>query len=265
MALNCGCIPAQLVEAELFGYEAGTFTGAKREGNPGRCEDAEGGTLFLDEVSELPLAAQTALLRVLQEKEVVRLGGSTPRPVNVRIVAATNKPLKDEILAKRFRSDLYYRLNVFSISVPPLRDRIGDIPFLAQAFLAEAEAEVGRSGLTLSPDAIAALEAHSWGGNVRELKNVLLRAAATAPCSSITANDLLLEEGAPEPPEATASASSNCELKAAMGKLERDALLSALEANDWNLARASRQLGTSRMTLYRWMSKHGIERKPAGR
>jgi propionate catabolism operon transcriptional regulator len=120
VAVNCGSIPAQLVEAELFGYESGTFTGARREGNPGKFEDADGGTLLLDEVSELPPQAQTALLRVLQEKEVVRLGGSLPRRVDVRIVAATNKPLEEEIAAGRFRRDLHYRLNVLSIAVPPL-------------------------------------------------------------------------------------------------------------------------------------------------
>ncbi|MFL5261161.1 MAG: sigma-54-dependent Fis family transcriptional regulator, partial [Anaeromyxobacteraceae bacterium] len=168
VAVNCGAIPAQLLEAELFGYEAGTFTGARREGNPGRFEDADGGTLFLDEVSELPLPAQTALLRVLQEREVVRLGGSVPRAVDVRIVAATNKPLAAEIAAGRFRRDLHYRLDVLAITIPPLREREGDVALLATVFLAEAEAEVGRRGLTVSDEALAALEAHPWPGNVRE-------------------------------------------------------------------------------------------------
>src|SRR5512142_486079 len=148
--VNCGSIPAQLVEAELFGYESGTFTGARRDGNPGRFEDADGGTLFLDEVTELPLAAQTALLRVLQEREVVRLGGSVPRPVDVRVVAATNRPLEEELRAGRFRSDLYYRLNVLWIPVPALRERGDDVLVLARAFLEEADVE--RRGLTLTPD-----------------------------------------------------------------------------------------------------------------
>src|SRR5512142_799461 len=149
--VNCGSIPAQLVEAELFGYESGTFTGARRDGNAGRFEDADGGTLFLDEVSELPLAAQTALLRVLQEREVVRLGGSTPRGVDVRVIAASNKPLEEEVQARRFRRDLFYRLNVFFISVPALRDRGDeDLDLLAEVFVKEAEAEVQRSDLTLS-------------------------------------------------------------------------------------------------------------------
>src|SRR5512142_612190 len=125
--VNCGSIPAQLIEAELFGYEAGTFTGARRNGNPGRFEDADGGTLFLDEVSELPPQAQTALLRVLQEREVVRLGGSTPRRVDIRVVAASNKSLAAAIRAGRFRPDLYFRLNVLAIPVTPLRERRADV------------------------------------------------------------------------------------------------------------------------------------------
>jgi transcriptional regulator of acetoin/glycerol metabolism len=272
IAVNCGSIPDQLVEAELFGYEAGTFTGARREGNAGRFEDASGGTLFLDEVSELPPPAQTALLRVLQEREVVRLGGSTPRRVDVRVVAATNKPLDVEIREGRFRRDLYYRLNVLSIPVPPLRQRGEDIPFLALVFLAEAEVEVGRQNLTLAADAVEALQAHPWPGNVRELKNVILRAAATSPRPHITAEDLLLE--GPEEtrpvapaPQAVAVASGGASPAPAGGTLrdavldsERAALMAALEACGWNYARAAQKLSVSRMTLYRRIHKFGISR-----
>jgi sigma-54 dependent transcriptional regulator, acetoin dehydrogenase operon transcriptional activator AcoR len=271
VAVNCGSIPAQLVEAELFGYEPGTFTGARREGNAGKFEDADGGTLFLDEVSELPLQAQTALLRVLQEKEVVRLGGSTPRAVDVRIVAATNKPLDEEIAAKRFRRDLHYRLNVLSIAIPPLRDRGDDVELLAQVFLAEAEREVGRRGLTLGEDAMAALWSHRWPGNVRELRNVILRAAAVAPGECIAAGDLLLEpvgSAAPAadvpapkpapPPQATPRGT----LRESVMQSEREALLAALEECEWNYARAAQQLGVSRMTLYRRLQRCGIARPP---
>jgi transcriptional regulator with PAS, ATPase and Fis domain len=273
VAVNCGSIPAQLVEAELFGYEAGTFTGARREGNPGRFEDAHGGTLFLDEVSEMPLQAQTALLRVLQEKEVVRLGGSVPRRVDVRVVAATNKPLEDEIREKRFRRDLHYRLNVLSVAVPPLRDRGDDVELLAHVFLAEAEVEVGRRGLTLAEDALAALRAHRWPGNVRELRNVILRGAAVAPGERITAADLLLEPGeqgagvAPAAPaarearRAPAAGAPIAKLRDTVRVSEREALVAALEACDWNYARASQQLGVSRMTLYRRLQKCGISRE----
>ncbi len=261
VAVNCGSIPAQLVEAELFGYEAGTFTGARREGNPGRFEDANGGTLFLDEVSELPLPAQTALLRVLQEKEVVRLGGSTPRGVDVRVIAATNKPLDDEIRAKRFRRDLYYRLNVFFISVPSLRERDDDIAHLAEVFVKEAESEVQRSGLTLAPETMAALRAHRWPGNVRELKNVLLRAAAIAPRTCIAVDDLVLEPGTPAPCAAGRTAGPAGPPRNTAPESERDALVTELEACAWNVARAADRLGISRMTLYRRLHRCGISRK----
>ncbi len=259
VVVNCGCIPEQLVEAELFGYEAGTFTGAKPEGTSGRFEDADGGTLFLDEVSELPHQAQVALLRLLQEKEVVRLGGCMSRRLDVRIVAATNKPLGEEMRAKRFRRDLYYRLNVFSISVPSLRDRGDDIPLLAHGFLAEAEAEVGRRNLTLAADAVDALRDHDWPGNVRELKNVISRAAATAPQSEVAARDLLLETGGSKP-AARASRAARETLREAVLKAERKALLEALDACGWNFVHAAQRLGINRTTLYRLLSQHEISR-----
>ena len=265
VAVNCGSIPAQLVESELFGYEAGTFTGGRREGSPGKFEDADGGTLFLDEVSELPGPAQTALLRVLQEREVVRLGGSAARPVDVRVVAATNKPLDEEIRLGRFRRDLYYRLNVLSIAVPPLRERGEDLQFLARRFLAEAEGEVGRRGLSLSDGALAALKAHPWPGNVRELRNVILRAAATAPAERIGAEDLHLEPFAPSPASSSAAAPPSGKLRQAKDHAEREALLRALDDCGWNFARAAADLGVSRMTLYRRLERCGIDRSAAPR
>ncbi len=265
VAVNCGSIPSQLVEAELFGYESGTFTGARREGNPGRFEDANGGTLFLDEVSELPLQAQTALLRVLQEREVVRLGGSTPRSVDVRVVAATNKPLDEEVRAKRFRRDLFYRLNVFFIAVPPLRERGDeDLALLAEVFLKEAESEVQRPGLTLAPAALAALQAHGWPGNVRELKNVLLRAAAIAPDTCIGPQDLVLDVGAPLAyASGNASGAGAPQPRSVAPEAERDALVAILDTCSWNVARAAERIGVSRMTLYRRLHRHGISRNAA--
>ena len=253
LAVNCGSIPAELLEAELFGYEPGTFTGARREGNPGRFEEADGGTLFLDEVTELAPAAQRALLRVLQEKEVVRLGGSVPLAVDVRVLAATNRPLEEELRAGRFRSDLYYRLNVLSIPVPPLRERGEDVALLAQAFLDEADVE--RRGLTLAPDALEALRAYHWPGNVRELKNVLLRAAAVAARPEIGARGLVLgSAGAPSRREGEhAPAETSPEP-------ERVELVTVLDSCEWNFRRTAHQLGISRMTLYRWLRKHGISR-----
>ena len=192
VALNCGAIPAALVESELFGYEPGTFTGAQREGKAGKFEEADGGTLFLDEVSDLPPQAQTALLRVLQESEVVRLGGSRRRNVDVRVVAATNRRLYDQVDAGRFRQDLYFRLNVLHVDIPPLRARSEDVPLLARAFLREAEERMGRNGLELSDAAKALLLAHPWPGNVRELKNVIMRAAAVVSGAQIGPADLRL-------------------------------------------------------------------------
>jgi transcriptional regulator of acetoin/glycerol metabolism len=260
VVVNCGAIPAELVEAELFGYEPGAFTGGRREGNTGRFEDACGGTIFLDEVSELPLPAQTALLRLLQEKEVVRLGGSTPRRVDVRVLAATNRPLDEEIRAKRFRRDLYYRLNVLPVAVPPLRARGDDIVLLARQFLGEAEAEVHRHDLRFSAEALEALKARAWPGNVRELKNVVLRAAATAPENEIAARDLQFDpEDVGDRWLGDAAAASGT-LREAVTQSERARILDALEACAWNCTHAAAQLDISRMTLYRMLAKYGISR-----
>jgi transcriptional regulator of acetoin/glycerol metabolism len=276
IAVNCGCIPAALLEAELFGYEAGTFTGGRKEGNAGKFEEACGGTLFLDEVSELSPQAQTALLRVLQEREVVRLGGSSPRRVDLRVLAASNKSLTEEIRAGRFRADLYFRLNVLSIPVPALRERRSDVAFLARSFLREAQAEVSRSGLSFCDDALRALAAYDWPGNVRELRNVVLRAAATAPESVIQVLDLPEEvraggaraprDAAPAPGPALGPAAGLAPPGAPAAPAvagddpDREALLRALEASSWNVARAAQALQISRMTLYRWLRKYGIQR-----
>jgi transcriptional regulator of acetoin/glycerol metabolism len=263
IAVNCGCIPAALLEAELFGYEAGTFTGGRREGGAGKFEEASGGTLFLDEVSELSPQAQTALLRVLQEREVVRLGGSAPRRVDVRIVAASNKDLQLEIQAGRFRADLFFRLDVLAISVPPLRERRADVAPLALAFLRDAEEQVGRRGLSLAEDAIGVLEAYAWPGNVRQLRNVILRIAATAPGSVIRAVDLPKELSAPSRPAPTAPSAERPApvVGGSQGRaLDRDAILRALELMGWNVAQTAQSLDVSRMTLYRWMQKFGVAR-----
>jgi transcriptional regulator with PAS, ATPase and Fis domain len=260
VAVNCGSIPASLLEAELFGYEPGTFTGGRSDGNPGKFERADGGTLLLDEISELSPPGQAALLRVLQEREVVRLGDSTPRPVDVRLIAATNKSLEAEIAAGRFRADLYFRLHVLAISVPPLRERREDVKLLAGAFLRDAAAEVGRSEMALSPAAVAALERHDWPGNVRELRNVFLRAAATAAGDVIEVRDLpdlpASSAGAP-PREAPPGGDETGEER--LG--EREQLLRALaSSSSWNLAHTASALHVSRTTLYRWLRKYHIAR-----
>ena len=263
--VNCGAIPAPLVEAELFGYEAGTFTGGQRDGRAGRLEEASGGTLFLDEVSELSPQAQTALLRVLQESEVTRLGGSHPRHVDVRVVAATNKRLYDEVAAGRFRHDLFFRLNVLAIDIPPLRDRPGDVAILARAFLDEAAERVGRAELELSGGALAALDRHPWPGNVRELRNVMMRAAATAAGVRVEEGELQLVEprgvapGLRLPAPLPAQEPDDAPLADAAGP-DKDELVAALDRCGWNIARTATTLGVSRMTLYRRLRKFGITR-----
>jgi transcriptional regulator of acetoin/glycerol metabolism len=262
VTVNCGAIPASLIEAELFGYEAGTFTGAARDGRAGKLEEAHGGTLFLDEVSELSPQGQTALLRVLQESEVIRLGGIAPRRVDVRVVAATNKRLADEVAAGRFRQDLFFRLNVLAIDIPPLRERPEDVEVLARAFLEEAAARTERDDLVLSDEALAALARHPWPGNVRELRNVMLRAAAMALGPRIGPDDLQLEAlrtpavlaAPPPPPPPPAPAAEEG------SEPEREELVAALDRSAWNIARAATSLGVSRMTLYRRLRKYGISR-----
>jgi sigma-54 dependent transcriptional regulator, acetoin dehydrogenase operon transcriptional activator AcoR len=275
VALNCGSIPQSLVEAELFGYEAGSFTGGRKEGNRGRIEDAHGGTLFLDEVSELSPPGQTALLRVLQEREVRRVGSSTPKAVDVRIIAASNKDLGEEIRAGRFRQDLYYRLNVLSIELPALRSRKEDVPRLAEHYLELVQLEIGRRGLTFAHESLAALAAHDWPGNVRELKNVVERSAVAAIGPRILVSDLPRElqvgaglvgagpaaGGEPavaEPSPAAARADGGA---AESPDGERAALQRALEGCAWNVVRAAQSLGISRRTMYRKLQKHGITRE----
>ncbi|TXF09881.1 propionate catabolism operon regulatory protein PrpR [Pelomicrobium methylotrophicum] len=179
IAVNCAALPESLLESELFGYEEGTFTGGRRGGKPGLFESAHGGTLFLDEVGEMPLALQTRLLRVLQEREVVRLGGIDPIPVDVRVIAATHRHLRDSVAAGRFREDLYYRLNILHLYLPPLRERLEDLPELAARFLDVALRRCGahRSSAEILESLLPRLQAYSWPGNIRELENVLERVA----------------------------------------------------------------------------------------
>jgi DNA-binding NtrC family response regulator len=236
--VNAGALPDQLIEAELFGTEAGAFTGAK--GRPGRFEAAHGGTLFLDEIGNLPLAGQAKLLRVLQTGEFERLGSNTTRRADVRIVAATNLPLREAIREGRFREDLYYRISVIELALPPLAERRDDVLPLARAFLA---------GARLSRDAERALLNYSWPGNVRELRNVLQRAALLAGAGAITAATLSLPAVLP--------ARSDDPV------LDRATVERMLAENGHIVAQAARQLGMSRQALYRRMEKLGIKESPA--
>jgi len=189
VAVNCAALPGELLESELFGHERGAFTGAT-ERRAGRFEQAHRGTILLDEISELPLALQAKLLRVLQEREVDRVGGQRPLPVDVRVVASSNRDLGEMVRRGLFRSDLYYRLNVFPIVLPPLRERPEDVPALAAALLADAARALGRTAPALDPDGLAALAAHPFPGNVRELRNLLERALVRSRGAALTAADL---------------------------------------------------------------------------
>jgi two-component system response regulator AtoC len=191
--VNCGALPAELVESELFGHARGAFTGAAGA-KSGLFEEAEGGTLFLDEIGELPLAVQVKLNRALQEREIRRVGDVKPIPVDVRVIAATHRELKAEVQAGRFREDLFYRLNVFPITIPPLRERRDDIPLLAQNFLNKFSAEVRKGPLTISDEAMEILLKSPWKGNVRELENVIERAVIYADGGVIRARDLGISE-----------------------------------------------------------------------
>jgi len=201
VALNCAAIPRELLESELFGHEKGSFTGAT-ERKAGKFEQANGGTLFLDEIGDMPLELQAKLLRVLQEKEVTRTGGSSTIPVDVRIVAATNQDLANLVREKKFREDLYFRLNVVPIALPPLRERRQDIPLLAEFFLKRLQEEQNAGARECSPEAMQLLQNYHWPGNVRELENAIQRAALLSPNPVLTSADFaMLEEGAIAGPE----------------------------------------------------------------
>lgn len=249
VAINCSAIPETLLESELFGHEKGSFTGAHAQ-RKGRIESASGGTLFLDEVGEIPLQLQVKLLRFLQEQRIDRVGGRQEIQVDTRVVAATNVDLKKAILEGKFREDLYYRLAVVVLSLPPLRDRAGDIRLLAHEFLRRNAVASGKEGLTLGKDAVQALETHTWPGNVRELENRLKRAVIMVEGKRLTAQDLELD--------CTDFSSVNLSLKEARESAERDVIQKALRKHSGKIAPAAMDLGISRPTLYELMEKLGL-------
>jgi len=251
VAINCGAIPETLLESELFGHEKGAFTGAHVQ-RPGRIETASGGTLFLDEIGELPLSLQVKLLRFLQEQKIERVGGRREIDVDTRVIAATNVDLKKAMQEGKFREDLFYRVAVVSLKIPPLRERTGDIPLLAQAFLQRFAAEGGRPSLRYSPSALRALEQHSWPGNVREMENRVRRAVIMAESTAVKPADLEL---------ADTIGSTGRTLREGREALEREMLEEALRKHGNKVTSAALELGISRPTMYEMMDKFGISRK----
>ena len=250
VAINCAAIPENLLETELFGYEKGAYTGAAKR-TFGKFELASGGTLFLDEVGDLPMALQAKLLRFLQERVIERIGGHEEIPVDVRIVCATHQKLKDLCAQGRFREDLYYRLSEIVVTIPPLRQREGDAALLAHHFKNKFCAQESRASLHFAPDALAAIEAYQWPGNVREMENCIKRAVIMADANTIVADDLGLPDmGAEEEP---------LNLRQVRDEAEYKAIARALARTDGNIVKASEMLGVSRPTLYDLMGRHGIK------
>jgi two-component system, NtrC family, response regulator AtoC len=254
--VNCAAIPAELIEAELFGHTGSAFTGA-RKARAGLFEAADGGTLFLDEIGDLPLAVQPKLLRALQEGTVRPVGADREREVNVRVVAATNRDLEREVGEGRFREDLYWRLNVIRLRVPPLRERPSDVPLLAEHFAAKAASAAGRPALDISPEALALLTAHAWPGNVRELENAVERAAAFARGAQITPEDL--PERVRAASQAAALIARSRSRRLTLREVEREYILETLGATGGNKSRAAELLGLDRKTLYRKLDEYRAE------
>jgi two-component system response regulator AtoC len=262
--VNCGALPGELVESELFGHARGAFTGAAAA-KPGLFQEAEGGTIFLDEVGELPLPAQVKLNRVLQEKEIRRVGETQAIPVDVRVVTATHRDLREELRAGRFREDLFYRLNVFAVTLPPLRERPDDVPLLAAHFLEKHANALRRPLRGFSPDALARLAAHRWPGNVRELENVVERAVAVAGGEVVDVVDLPPEiavaPGAPAPPAPDAALAALPYKDAVAGardRVTREYLVALLAEFGGNVTRAAERAGVERESLHRLLRKHGL-------
>ncbi|MBK7457509.1 MAG: PEP-CTERM-box response regulator transcription factor [Betaproteobacteria bacterium] len=255
VAINCAAIPETLLESELFGYEKGAFTGATKT-TLGKIETANGGTLMLDEIGDLPHSLQAKLLRFLQERTIERLGGRQEVPVDVRVVGATHQDLRAQIKAGQFREDLYYRLAEIVVTIPPLRERNGDAVLLAHAFLRRFAQEQRRGNLSLSEDAIRAIEAHAWPGNVRELLNCIKRAAIMADGARVMAEDI----GLPVPDSGDAGPpASEIDLRTVREQAEREAIVTALSRTNGNMVRAAELLGISRPTLYDLMRRLGIK------
>lgn len=258
--INCAALPEQLIESELFGYVDGAFTGARKKGKPGLFEAASEGTIFLDEIGDMPPGPQAKILRVLQDGQVRRIGGFEEIPVNARVITATNKNLRDMVLENRFREDLFYRINVLTVQIPPLRERLMDIPLLAGYFLQQFNRKLGKEGQVISKEAMAKLYNYSWPGNVRELKNTIERA------SVLTDGDVIAEESIRPSNETAGSANrstvvsadnGSTSLKDLIGRYEAAILLDALNAAP-SIRQAAKNLGLSHTALLKKIGKYQL-------
>lgn len=256
VAVNCAALPESLLESELFGYEEGAFTGARKGGKAGLFELAHGGTLFLDEIGEMPLRIQALLLRVLQEKTVRRVGGERIIPVDVRIIAATNRNLQEEMQSKQFRTDLYYRLNVLSLEIPPLRERLSDIPALVASIVEQLNEQRDPKITSIDPEIYRRFFQHDWPGNIRELRNIVERMVVLAAGTSLTLHDAAYipqrERRSLEQEEPTMSIFS-------LKKKEKELIISALQKYENNKTLAAKSLGIDRTTLWRKLKEHQLE------
>lgn len=266
VAINCAALPRDLIESELFGYAPGSFTGARKEGRPGKFEAASGGTIFLDEISELPIDVQAKLLRVLQEREVVRVGDSRGIPIDVRLISASNRDLRAMSRLREFREDLYYRCNVIGINLPALRERPSDIPLLTNYFIAKYAGLLSRDVFGFSPEALERLHRYNWPGNVRELENAVERIVNLTEHPLVQLSDLPDELQDFRPPEAGTSQPPPAPTAAprSLHEVEREAIAAMLQHCGFNVTATARRLGISKPTLYAKVREHGItlERGP---
>lgn len=251
VAINCGAIPRELISSELFGYIDGAFTGAKRGGNPGKFEMAEGGTIFLDEIGEMPLELQTILLRVIENKSIMRIGGQDSIPVNVRIIAATNRDLVKEVDQGNFRRDLYYRLNVISINLLPLREHKDDIPLLCDQFIKKMNYQLGKNVNEIEEKVYQYFNAYDWPGNIRELYNILERSMNIVQCSKLLVNFLPYEF-------TTCQKVKNPVQHNSFEELEKELITNLMTEHSGNITKIANKLGVARTTLYRKLDKYGL-------
>ncbi len=253
IAINCGGIPSELIQSELFGYDEGAFTGAKRRGSPGKFEIADGGTVFLDEIGEMPVDMQVCLLRFLQDKTVTRVGSHIAKKVDVRIIAATNRNLKNEVEKGNFREDLYYRLNVINLQIPPLRKRKEDIPLIAGYLLEKQCRYCDMPAITIKPQELSVLMNYNWPGNARELENTIERAFILRQGEELSFDNL---PGSPQPGQVN----SREEIEASLGQVEKEAIEKHLQIYRGNISHTANALGMTRQTLYRKIKALNIDR-----